>query len=52
MFKMMQPCKTTLQNFIYEHIVDLETIQMNKKKEKCQKSIAHNSSVVFRHVKN
>jgi hypothetical protein len=24
----------TLQNFIYKHIVDLENVQMNKKKEK------------------
>jgi hypothetical protein len=24
----------TLQNFIYKHIVDLEKVQMNKKKEK------------------
>jgi len=23
-----------LQNFIYKHIVDLENVQMNKKKEK------------------
>jgi len=26
---MMQPCKT----FVYKHTVDLESIQMNKKKE-------------------
>jgi hypothetical protein len=24
----------TLQNFIYKHTVDLENVQMNKKKEK------------------
>jgi hypothetical protein len=27
MFKMMQPCKTTLQNFIYKQILDLEIVQ-------------------------
>jgi hypothetical protein len=26
----------TLQNFIYKHIVDLETVQRNKKKENLQ----------------
>jgi hypothetical protein len=31
MFKMMQPCKTSLQNFIYKHMVDLEIVQRNKK---------------------
>jgi hypothetical protein len=48
---MMQPCKTTLQKFIYKHMVDLEIVQRNKKKEKCHKSITHNRSAVSLHVK-
>jgi hypothetical protein len=51
-FETMQPCKTSLQTFIYKHMVDLEIVQRNRKKEKCQRSIAHNRSAISLHIKN